>query len=188
MRLFYGIDFDLISLNKIIHMKYLANLILFTFVLTCFTQCSSAQKLEKEIPFKIGSSYFQNWVAGVEGGGSGINIFITVEDLSQDKIELDSVYFRGKASKLETKPNNSDLFIGRFSTAFNQKRDLIMSNKPNAEYGNEAPKINIKIPFDLEDDESVVSYKEGNKTKYFRIVNVVEKRPVQYPSAPPNKQ
>ena len=169
-------------------MKYLANLILFTFVLTCFTQCSSAQKLEKEIPFKIGSAYFQNWVAGIEGGGSGINIFIPIEGKSQDRIELDSVYFRGKASKLETKPNNPDLFIGRFSTVFNQKRDLIMSNKPNAEYGNEAQKINIKIPFDLKDDECVVSYKEGNKIKYFRIVNVVEKRPVQYPSAPPNKQ
>ncbi len=169
-------------------MKLLANLFLFSLVLTCFTQCSSAQKLEKETPFKIGNAYFQSWVAGVEGGGSGINIFITVEGKSQDKTELDSVYFRGKASKFETKPNNLDLFIGRFSTPFNQKRDLIMSNKPDAEYGNEAPQPNFKIPFDLKDDECVISYKEGNKTKYFRIENVAEKRLQQYPSAPPKKQ
>ena len=169
-------------------MKFLTNLILFSVVLTCFTQCSSAQKLEKETPFKIGSIYFQNWVAGIEGGGYGINIFISIEDFSQDKIELDSVYFRGKVSKFETKRNNLGLFIGRFSTPFNQKRDLIMSNKPNAEYGNEAPQANFKILFDLKDDECVISFKEGNKTKYFRVENVVEKRLLQYPSAPPKKQ
>lgn len=169
-------------------MKLITNVFLIALVMISFSQCSSAQKLEKETTFSIGSAYFQSWVAGVEGGGSGINIFISIEDLSQNIIELDSVYFRGEASKFETKPNNPYLFIGRFSTPFNQKRDLIMSNEPNAEYGNEAPKPIIKIPFDLKDDECVISYKEGNKTKYFKIENIVEKRPEQYPSAPPQKQ
>lgn len=169
-------------------MKIISNMLLLSIIFISFTNCSSAQKLEKETPFKIESAYFQSWVAGIEGGGSGINIFISTEDLSQKKIDLDSVYFRGKASKFETKPIKPYSFIGRFSTPFNQKRDLIMSNKPNAEYGNEAPQPNFKIPFKIKDDECVISYKEGNKTKYFKIEKVVEKKSIQYPSAPPKKQ
>ncbi|MBT8394710.1 MAG: hypothetical protein HKO81_04265 [Flavobacteriaceae bacterium] len=169
-------------------MKLLVKLILLIIVVIGFTQCSSAQKLEKEAPFKIGKVYFQSWVAGVKGGGSGINIFIPIESISQNKIELDSVYFRGHSSILETKFNRPDFFIGRFSTATNQQRDLIMSNEPYAEYRNVEPQINTKIPFKLKDDECIVSYIEGNMTKYFLIENVVEEKPVHYPSRPPNRQ
>lgn len=153
--------------------------------MTSFSQCSSAQKLQKEAPVVIGEAYFQKWVAGIKGGGSGINLFISTEDSSLENIELDSIYFRGKSSKLEFKPNNPSLFVGRFSTGRNQKKDIIMSDKPNAEYGNELPKIKSKFPFELKENECVVSYKEGNKTKYFKIINVVEKQPQYYPSAPP---
>ena len=114
-------------------------------------------------------------------------MFIETEGTSKDNIQLDSVYFRGKAAKFEIKPNNSTLFIGRFSLAANQKKDIIMSNKPKAEYGNELPKLNTKIPFELKDNECVVSYNEGDKTKYFKIENVVEKQAQFYPSAPPRK-
>lgn len=156
--------------------------------MTSFSQCSSAQKLQKEAPVKFENAYYQYWVAGIQGGGSGINLFIPIDGIMKENIRLDSVYFRGKASKLEFKPNNPSLFIGRFSSAANQKKDIIMSNKPNAEYGNEAPKMKAKIPFELKENECVVSYKEGVKTKYFKIENVVERQPLHYPDAPSKKQ
>ena len=156
--------------------------------MTSFSQCSSAQKLQKEAPVKFGNAYYQHWVAGVQGGGSGIILFIPTENSSLKNIQLDSVYFKGKASKLEFKPNNPSLFIGRFSTKGNQRKDVIMSNKPYAEYGNEVPKEMTKIPFELKENECVVSYKEGDKTKYFKIENIVKKQPQYYPSAPPKKQ
>ena len=156
--------------------------------MTSFSQCSSAQKLQKEAPVKFGTAYYQHWVAGVQGGGSGINLFIETEGTLKENIQLDSVYFRGMVAKFQVKPNNPSLFIGRFSLKANQKRDIIMSSKPKAEYGNESPKKKSKIPFDIKDNECVVSYKEGDKMKYFKIENVVEKQPQYYPSAPPKKQ
>lgn len=168
-------------------MKLIANVFLLVLIITSFSHCSSAQKLQKEAPVKVGTAYYQHWVAGIQGGGSGINIFIPTEGTLEESIQLDSVYFRGKVSKLEVKPNNPTLFIGRFSLKANQKKDIIMSNKPNAEYGNELPEMNTKIPFELKENECVVSYEEDDKTKYFKINNVVEKQPLYYPSAPPNK-
>ena len=107
--------------------------------MTSFSQCSSAQKLQKETPIKFGTSYYQHWVAGIQGGGSGINLFIETEGILKENIQLDSVYFRGMVAKFEVKPNYPTLYIGRFSLKANQKRDIIMSNKPKAEYGNKLP-------------------------------------------------
>ena len=169
-------------------MKLITNALLMLIIMTGFSQCSSAQKLQKEAPVKFGTAYYQHWVAGVQGGGSGINLFIETEGTLKENIQLDSVYFRGMVAKFQVKPNNPSLFIGRFSLKANQKRDIIMSSKPKAEYSNELPKLKTEIPFDLKDNECVVSYKEGDKMKYFKIENVVEKQPQYYPSAPPKKQ
>lgn len=153
-----------------------------------FSRCSSQKKLQDKAPMSIGDVYCQSWVGGIQGAGSGINIFIPAETLADKDVVMDSVYFRGKKVKLETKPQNSKLYIGRISTSFNKPKNIIMSSDGNAEYGNKLPEIPEKIPFDLKDNECVVSYKEGNKIKYFKIENVVEKMQQAFPSAPPNKQ
>ncbi len=50
-----------------------------------------------------------------------------------------------------------------------------MSNEPNAEYGNPIPKIKEKLPFALKENDCVISYKESDKTKYFKIEKIIEK-------------
>lgn len=155
-------------------------------LMASFSQCSSAQKLQKEIPVSIDEVYCQRWTAGIQGGGSGLNIFIPVS--SKAPIVLDSVYFRGQAAKLEVK-SNTQLYIGRFKTAINQpKQDVILSTDMAEEYNNQLPKKATKIPFELNDDECVVSYQKENKTLYFKITNISEKEALNYPSAPPNRQ
>ncbi len=168
-------------------MKNIIKVLLLTVVATTFCQCTSAQKLQEKVPFKIGNVYYQHWVAGIQGGGSGVNIFIPIDN-SDNTIQLDSVYFIGKVSKLESKPNTPDLFIGRFMSAANQKKDIIMSDEPNAEYGNELPEEIKKTPFELKPNECVISYVEDGKTKHFKITNITEKKAEFYPSAPPKKQ
>lgn len=168
--------------------KNIASLIILPFIMFSFSQCSSQKKLQKEAPLQFEGAYCQTWIGGLEGAGSGINIFIPAKAMPNANIELDSVYFRGKSAKLTTKPQNNFLFIGRFSTAINQKKDIIMSADGKQEFGNEMPIIPEKIPFELKEDECVISYKEGNKTKYFKINNIVEKKAEYYPSAPPNRQ
>lgn len=153
-------------------------------VMASFSQCASSKKIQDKSPVALEQVYCQSWVAGIEGGGSGINIFIPMkEEFSQ----LDSVYFRGKVAKLEIIPD-SLLLVGRFKTDFNQPKDMVMHKDPKKEFGNEMPEIPKNFPFDLKDDECVISYLEGQKTKYFKVKNIVQKPILAYPAAPPNKQ
>ena len=163
----------------------LAGLLILCIIMTSFSQCSSAQKIQENAPIAHNQVYFQKWIAGVQGGGSGINIFIPTKDTS---VQLDSVYFRGKSTKLELTTQGESMYVGRFFTDFNKRKDMIMSSDSKEEMVNELPEIPQKIPFELNDNECIISYLDGDKTKYFKIDNVVEKETIPYPSAPPNKQ
>lgn len=161
--------------------KKIISVILLSFAMLGFSQCSSTKKLQVEAPITVGKVYYQKWVAGVQGGGSGLNIFIPVNDTS---IILDSVYFRGRAAKLETKPQDQSLYIGRFISQFNQRQDIVMSSDSIAEYRNKLPIVAEHIPFELNPNECVVSYIDSKKTKYFKIDKIVEKASIHYPMAP----
>ncbi|MBT8253805.1 MAG: hypothetical protein KJO00_04605 [Bacteroidia bacterium] len=152
--------------------------------MSSFSQCSDKKKLEKQAPVTIDQPYFQRWTAGVEGGGSGMNIHIPVSDVN---IVLDSVYFRGRVAPLELK-KEAGQYVGRFSSDFNKKKDMIMNEDPKEEYGNTMPEKLKPIPFELKDNECVISYRDGKTVKYFMLSNVVEKPLIAYPSAPPIKQ
>mgnify|MGYP006945858782 CR=1 FL=1 len=145
--------------------------------MTSFSQCSSAKKLQETTPINLGEVYYQSWVAGVRGGGSGVNVFIPIES-NPNNIELDSIYFKGQKSKLEI--TNSKLAIGRFLTDANQMEDVIMSIEPQAEYGNKAPELPKKAPFELKEDQCVISYKQGKTIKYYKILNMIRKQSVNY--------
>jgi len=168
-------------------MKLLKSILFLTFmlfILATFSQCGVSKKLETKVPLTIGDVYYQQWIAGVQGGGSGINIFIPI--ISNPKnIMLDSVYFQGKQAKLEYTNNN--VFIGRFESEISQKKDIVMSSDPYAEYGNEVPKISKKPHLQLLEDECVVSYKIANKVKFFKIEKINKKDVLKLMSAPPKK-
>lgn len=158
--------------------------VLMLLVMASFSQCAGTKKIQDKAPVALNQVYCQSWVAGIEGGGSGMNIFIP---LKEKFFAMDSVYFRGKVAKLEIMPD-SLMLVGRYKSAFNQPKDMVMNKDPKKEFGNEMPEIPKKFPFDLKDDECVISYLEDQKTKYFKVKNIVEKPVLAYPSAPPNKQ
>ena len=157
-------------------------------IMTSFSQCSSSQKLQEKAPLALGDVYFQRWNAGVQGGGSGINLFISTKTKNYNHTKLDSVYFRGKAAKLSIIEDKTIVYLGRFTSEFNQPKDIVMSSNPLDEYNNPLLVTKEKIPFELKDSECVVSYKVGQTTKYFKIENIIEKEVINYPSAPNNKQ
>jgi len=144
-----------------------------------FSQCASTMKLEKESPISFGEVYTKSWVAGVKGGGSGTNIFI---ETKTGDIVLDSVYFRGKVSKLEVKPGNNTLFIGRFLFTSNTRQNLFSNDLGTV-------KLESKdFPFQLKENECVVSYIIDTKTKYYKIGNIIERQTDALPmSTLPNK-
>ena len=156
-------------------------------LMASFSQCSSAQKLQEKAPVEFGQVYAQKWIAGVKGGGSGINVFIPVEDTS---IVLDSIFFRGQKTKLEFNNDDQTFYVGRFQTEMNQKQDIILSSDMNEEAKNELPKLKeeVEMPFEFNDDECVISYRKGNQTLYYKISDIKMEQPLHYPSAPPKGQ
>ena len=158
--------------------KQILGLVILTFIMASFSQCSSAQKLQKEAPTTFGEVYFQKWVSGMAQGPSGINIFIEVKN---DNMQLDSVYFRGKVAKLDIDKSNKLLYVGRFISKSTEKRDIIMHKDATEEYGNKAPEISAKIPFELAPFECVISYKVNGKTKYFKLTDLEEKESKDHP-------
>ncbi len=164
--------------------KQLTTLILVLVVMCSFSQCSGTRSLDKKAPVKFENPYYQSWVAGVEGGGSGINVFLPLKEKNS---ELDSIYFRGQSAKLEWK-QEAGVYVGRFNSELNRKNDMILSSDPMEEYGNQLPVVKTSIPFELRDDECVISYQKRGKTRYFKLEGLVEKAAIPYPSAPPVKQ
>ena len=128
----------------------------------------------------FGDVYAQKWVAGVKGGGSGINVFIPV---NENTVDLDSIYFRDQVTKLEYS-KDQNMYVGRFKTEFNQPVDMIVSTDMKEESKNKVPMLKQALPFELEDNECVVSYLDEDKTMYYKFSEIAIKEPVHYPSAP----
>lgn len=149
-----------------------------------FSQCASTYKLQETTPMVFGQVYYQSWVAGVKGGGSGVNLYIPIEKNPKNMV-LDSVYYKSKRLALEQA--NPNLYVGRIRNIANQKPDIIMSNEPYAEYGNSVPQIQYSIPFELKDDECVLVYTEGENQKYYKLTGIIKKEPLLYPGTPPKK-
>ncbi|TYA74095.1 hypothetical protein [Seonamhaeicola marinus] len=150
--------------------KQLLFFALMLLVMMSFSQCGSVKKgLESEAPVDIKEAYYKEWSNPARGMGSGLNLFLVLNSKT-NAIVLDSVYFRGKQAKLTLKDGNT--FFGKFKTDKNtMQKDIVMSSDSTQEYNNTMPKI-TRIPFELERNECVVSYKDGNKTKYFKISNI----------------
>ncbi|AOW21044.1 hypothetical protein [Urechidicola croceus] len=151
-------------------MKTLFSILLGSTLLLGFSQCGSSKsmtyKLQENTPFSITNATFTNWVAGVKGGGSGINVMIPISQKDENKIVFDSLYFNQQVVKLEQVKNG---YIGRFKTNQNKRKDIILNSDPAKEYGNEAPIMKPKFPFDLKGDEAVISYLENDTKKYYKF-------------------
>jgi len=138
--------------------------------------CATAKKLDKVPPTGITEAYYQNWVAGVQGGGSGTNIFIKTS--SQD-IVLDSVYFHNKVAKLSAQQSMPLFYIGRFSNDMNKEWEN--TNKNHTKRSEIKASEMANFPFQLKTNECVVSYMQDEKRKYFKISELEKKASDEYP-------
>ena len=133
------------------------------------SKCDNSQKLVEKPPFKTGEVICEGWES--EKNKSGINLFIPIEEGKE--IELDSVYFRGDIVKLEkVKRDNYLVYIGRFKNTSFANRDIVMHSDPKKEAGNVPPLPKKKIPFELEENEAVISFIENGKEKYCKLENI----------------
>ena len=140
--------------------------------------CGSIQQDSKIIfdsspPFEVLSATATPWVAGVRGGGSGVNIEL---QLNRSYNELLFVYYQGKKANINYKDADvkKAIFRAYIKTEANARRELILHKDPKKEYGNTPPL------FKLKDDEQAIVYTKKTKT-YYTIATWVEgKLPFNY--------
>ncbi|OED34941.1 hypothetical protein AB832_06655 [Flavobacteriaceae bacterium (ex Bugula neritina AB1)] len=163
------------------HLKSIVTKISMVGILAIFTQCATSQKVDKAAPVSFKSPYFQKWVAGVQGGGSGFNVYLPLS--SETDIELNEIYFRGKKVELLLR-SDKPVYVGRYTDPNSVKRDKIMSSDPKEEFKNQVPVIEEKIPFELKGNECIIGYTKEGKKGYFKLDTLKEKEILAYPSAP----
>lgn len=83
-------------------------------------------------------------------------------------IELDSVYFDNKICKITAIGPDRKEFEAFFpDNVF--ENDLILERDPKKEFGNKPPQNKVKIPFELPENQCVISYRYKGKTHYYQF-------------------
>ena len=135
------------------------------------TSCSSQDKVIKESA--IAASY-QTWVAGVRGGGSGINFYIDLKSELPANIELKKLIFRGYEVPFEKQDNLH--FQAMIKTPGNQEKiegdDTQIYTSP-------------KNALTLAENEAILIFLKNGKEIRQTIKEVKEKPMLLYPSAKP---
>lgn len=135
------------------------------------TSCSSQDKIIKESA--IVASY-ETWVAGVRGGGSGINFYVDLTTELSEEIQLKKVIFRGYEVSFEKQDNLH--FQAMIKTSGNHQKfegddSQIITSPKNA--------------LTLAENEAILIFLKGGKEIRQTIKEVKEKAMLLYPSAKP---
>ena len=135
------------------------------------TSCSSQDKIIKESA--IVASY-ETWVAGVRGGGSGINFYLELKSELPSNVELKKVIFRGYEVSFEKQDNLH--FQAMIKTSGNQQKfedddSQIYTSPKNA--------------LTLAENEAILIFSKNGKEIRQTIKEVKEKPMLLYPSAKP---
>jgi hypothetical protein len=73
------------------------------------------------------------------------------------------------------------MIVGHFSTTKNQHQDIILSNEPLAEVGNQLLPIRNNSPFELLDNVCVLSYIIDDNRFYYKITDLIQLKSSPYP-------
>lgn len=147
-------------------------------ILMSFSQCDKKQ-FDAQPPVVFDQKYYQDWVGG-RPGSQGILVTL-VAKYQEKNIEFDSLYFDKYSAKLSTQISDQQLTLTANLIKLNPKdRDLILSGDSKEEFGNKAPKKLPNTPFELADNEAIITYFYNNKKRYFRLKDLRKEKPIYY--------
>ncbi|GHC44711.1 hypothetical protein [Ulvibacter litoralis] len=163
-------------------LKFIVSICALAFLVLSVSNCGSSTTntaivFEKNPPFIISEVYAQDWVAGVQGGGSGTNLFVTFSSINED-VEMKQLFFRNKIEDTKTKPNVPLQITGYFKGKNNER--VIMDSNPVKEAQNTPP---AAFPFQLSDTEAVLSYTISGALYYYKISDIENREAIAYPSS-----
>lgn len=156
-------------MNKIISIGMLA---ITSIVLMCCgsSKAPNESSLQNNPPFKVVEATYSKQL----DEQTGINNILIRISINNPKILLDTVYFRNNSTILKLDKSNSNLtYIGSIVLP-GKNKNFILNLDSKKEYGNQVPDISRKIPFELKENEAIVSYLLHNKRTYFKISHVIE--------------
>ncbi|NKI31160.1 hypothetical protein [Croceivirga thetidis] len=140
-----------------------------------FLGCSPQKKLVSEAPVQLGAPTCQAWVGGMPESGSGMLLTIPLADENLDAQKLQQAYFRGKVADIKIE-NTADGWMAKanFLNGKLEKPDITMDADAAKEVGNQPPSIPEKFPFELAENECVISFLDGETIKYFKLSDIKE--------------
>lgn len=137
-------------------------MLIFTII---FSACKTP-KLMNNPPFKIISAEYEEWRGGIPGI-SGIKVQIVYS--SNESIDFNQLYFKNMITQVEFDSSNQQTIIAHFDTS--KRKDL-----PVIENDNHSKKLpeKIKFPFEILDNEAVISFKKNGQMYYYKVQNLVK--------------
>ena len=148
----------------------------YLFILLGLASCKST-KFDNNPPFKVTEATYNYWTGGQQGV-SGIRIKINYE--ANSEISFDKVYFENKEGTIDKYSDDGKTYIvGNISTSKPRGDDLVLDVDSKKEINNKLPEM--KIPFELEKNEAIISYTYNGETKYFKLKNIKQTESKFYP-------
>ena len=134
--------------------------------------------METSAPFNIDEQTYFYWVGGKQGTeGTTIKLVGRTKSLN---VSFSKLYFQNHEYGIVPEFNHQGFVIEGTFSKFRNKEE-VMHKDPAAEFGNEAPKIEKKIPFDLNDDEAVLLYSVNGREGYHKISGIKQLEKVYMP-------
>lgn len=157
---------------------YKISIVLVIFIgLLSFTKCKT-QNTQNTPPFKVTEKTYFNWAGGKKGSnGTTIKIAGT---FSTTNLSFSKIYFQNREYDVVPEINGTEFsLVGKYTVLTKRENDMY-SNSID-EYGNKAPIIEKKIPFDLQQDEAIIVYAISGKESYYKVKGVKQLETVSYP-------
>lgn len=133
------------------------------------SQCAS-YTLESNPPFQVVSSSYFTKVGGMPGSPNATEVKITYT--AAKEVKFDSIFFRTQKAKTGSYVDNNKKTVRALFYESSANNNMNMHNDATKEFGNTPPVKTKKNPFDLKDNEIVISYIENNTIKYYKINNL----------------
>jgi hypothetical protein len=148
------------------------------FLLLGFSQCGGST-LVKKSTLKVEKAFYNKWFGG-QRGVRGTKVEIHLKDASE--VIFVALYFQGKRTKVEvSQMEKFTRIIAHFSTLKRKNRNLILDADITKELENTLPSLE-EFPFQLKENEAILSYKKEGKTLYFKIENIKKLQSIPCPS------
>ncbi|MFT5755231.1 MAG: hypothetical protein ACI9FW_001991 [Flavobacterium sp.] len=142
-----------------------------TLLLFGIFSCSSSKEIPQDLSENIETVFYQKWVAGVKGGGSGINFHVVLKKPLVEEYKLEKVHFDSYEESFQKLSETE--YIARI---INHQNDLILDANPEKEYGNKAQEVKLKPGV------AILYFKIKGKEIIKSFQNVKERPMIAFPS------